>query len=248
MRILVSNDDGVFAPGIACLSAALNDIALVTTVAPERNHSGASNSLTLESPLRLRLLSNGFYSVNGTPTDSVHLAINELFEQEPDIVIAGINEGANLGDDVIYSGTVAAATEGRFLGLPALAVSLVGDKHYETAAHFCKIILAKLQQFGLKEAQVININVPDIPINEVKGIKLTRLGSRHRAEAVLKQQDPRGKDIFWIGPPGKTQDAGEGTDFHAINCGFVSVTPLTIDLTHQSALVRMKQQWGESRC
>ena len=245
MRILVSNDDGVFAPGIACLANALAEIAEVTTVAPERNHSGASNSLTLESPLRLRLLSNGFYSVNGTPTDSVHLAINELFTQEPDIVIAGINEGANLGDDVIYSGTVAAATEGRFLGLPALAVSLTCDQHYETAAHFCKIILSKLQQYGLKEAQVININVPDLPIEQIKGIKLTRLGSRHRAEAMLKQRDPRGKDIYWIGPPGKTQDAGEGTDFHAVANGYVSVTPLTIDLTHRSALANM-QQWDLS--
>jgi 5'-nucleotidase len=246
MRILVSNDDGVFAPGIACLANALAEIAEVTTVAPERNHSGASNSLTLESPLRLRLLSNGFYSVNGTPTDSVHLAINELFTQEPDIVIAGINEGANLGDDVIYSGTVAAATEGRFLGLPALAVSLTGDQHYETAAHFCKVILSKLQQYGLKEAQVININVPDLPIEQIKGIKLTRLGSRHRAEAMLKQRDPRGKDIYWIGPPGKTQDAGEGTDFHAVANGYVSVTPLTIDLTHRSALAKMQQQWDLS--
>ncbi|MFO6422775.1 5'/3'-nucleotidase SurE [Motilimonas sp. KMU-193] len=243
MQILVSNDDGVFAPGIAALSNALSEIAHVITVAPERNHSGASNSLTLESPLRLRHLDNGFYSVNGTPTDSVHLAINELFEQEPDIVIAGINEGANLGDDVIYSGTVAAATEGRFLGLPAMAVSLVGDKHYDTAAHFAKVVLGKLQQFGLAGSQVLNINVPDLPLDEIKGIKLTRLGSRHRAEPIVKQIDPRGKAIFWIGPPGKTQDAGPDTDFDAIANGYVSVTPLTIDLTHQDALAKMKLNW-----
>lgn len=249
MKILVSNDDGVHAPGIACLAHALADIATVVTCAPEQNHSGASNSLTLLSPLRIRLNSNGFYSINGTPTDCVHLAINELYpDSEPDIVVAGINEGANMGDDVIYSGTVAAATEGRFLGLPAIAVSLVGDTHYDSAAYYTKQILSKMAQLTFSQTQVLNVNVPDLPLEQIKGIKLTRLGSRHRAEAMVKGQDPRGKDIYWIGPPGATQDNGDGTDFAAIEQGYVSVTPLNIDLTHHQEIQQLEQQWGDELC
>ncbi len=231
MKILVSNDDGVFAPGIIALSQALADLAEVTTVAPERNHSGASSSLTLEMPLRIRELDNGFIAVNGTPTDCVHLAINELLPSEPDIVVAGINAGANLGDDVIYSGTVAAATEGRFLGLPSMAVSLVGNEHYQSAAHYAALLVERIAKHPLARDQVLNVNVPDLPLSKIKGIKVTRLGNRHRAEDMVRTQDPRGKEIFWIGPPGAKQDAGTGTDFDAIEQGYVSITPLRIDLT-----------------
>lgn len=232
MKILVSNDDGVNALGIRTLSRALAEFAEVVTVAPDRNRSGASHSLTLEVPLRAdKLDDSGFYSVKGTPTDCVHWAVNSLLDPDPDMVVAGINHGANLGDDVIYSGTVAAATEGRHLGLPSVAVSLCGDRYFETAAHYASLLVQGLLRAPLASNQILNVNVPDLPLEEIKGIKVTRLGNRHRCDAVLKEYDPRGRPIYWIGPPGAIQDAGEGTDFDAVERGYVSITPLTIDMT-----------------
>lgn len=242
MRILVSNDDGVHAEGIRALSEALTACGEVIVVAPDRNRSGASHSLTLEVPLRVtRLGETGFngsesYAVKGTPTDCVHLAVNELVRPEPDMVVAGINHGANLGDDVIYSGTVAAATEGRHLGYPSLAISLVGRTHFSSAAHYAVQLVKGLMQFPLPANQILNVNVPDLPLDEIRGIKITRLGNRHRAESVIRAQDPRGQTIYWIGPPGLQQDAGEGTDFAAIEQGYVSITPLTIDMTAHGSL------------
>ncbi|MCG9696059.1 5'/3'-nucleotidase SurE [Shewanella sp. Isolate11] len=246
INILVSNDDGVSAPGIAALSEALSQYYQVKTVGPDRNCSGASNSLTLTNPLRINKLDNGYISVSGTPTDCVHLAIRELYQQEPDIVVSGINAGANMGDDTLYSGTVAAAMEGRFLGLPAIAISLVGRelKHYETAAHFACKIVAGLVKKPIAHDQILNVNVPDLPLAEIKGIKVTRLGARHKAEGMVRTQDPAGREIFWLGPPGDEQDASEGTDFHAVANGYVSVTPLTVDLTAYEQLSTMKQ-WIE---
>ncbi|MCE9686560.1 5'/3'-nucleotidase SurE [Shewanella sp. AS16] len=238
MKILVSNDDGVHAPGIKALAEALGEFAEVLTVAPDRNCSGASNSLTLTNPLRINRLEGGFVSVNGTPTDCVHLAIRELFDQEPDIVVSGINAGANLGDDTLYSGTVAAAMEGRFLGLPAIAISLVGRKllHYDTAAVFAARIVKGLLSHPLAKDQILNVNVPDLPLAEIQGIRVTRLGARHKAEGMVRMEDPAGREIFWLGPPGIEQDASQGTDFDAVANGYVSITPLTVDLTAYSQL------------
>lgn len=243
MKILVSNDDGVHAPGIACLAKALTAVGDVTVVAPDRNQSGASNSLTLDRPLRVIQTSDGYYSVNGTPTDSVHLAITGLFDHEPDIVVAGINSGANLGDDVLYSGTVAAATEGRFLGFPAIAVSLASkeEKHYETAAKAVIRIMGHLKAFPLPPDTILNVNVPDVPFEQLRGYEITRLGNRHRAEPVVVNTDPRGRVIYWVGPAGAEEDAGEGTDFDAIRRKFVSITPLQIDLTRYNAIEPLKQ-------
>jgi 5'-nucleotidase len=241
MRILLSNDDGYFSPGLRCLADALKPIAEVDVVAPERDRSGASNSLTLVRPLRLQRAANGFYYVDGTPTDCVHLAITGLLTQEPDIVIAGINLGANLGDDVIYSGTVAAAMEGRFLGLPAIAVSLVGKeaRHFATAAHVVLHLLDRLKHHPLPHDTILNVNVPDIPYPELKGIEATRLGHRHKAEPVIKSADPHGNPIYWVGPPGGEADAGQGTDFYAIRQQRVSVTPLHVDLTRHGTLSQL---------
>jgi 5'-nucleotidase len=238
MHILVSNDDGYMAEGIETLAAALSEIADVTVVAPDRNRSGASNSLTLDNPLRVNQLSNGFYRVEGTPTDCVHLAITGLLDDEPDMVVAGINEGANLGDDVLYSGTVAAAMEGRFLGLPAIAISLVGQQatHYDTAAWVATKLVSQLQTSRLPANTILNVNVPDLPVGELTGFESTRLGYRHKAEPVVKEVDPRGRPLYWVGPAGEEQDAGPGTDFHAIRQGAVSITPIQIDLTHYKAL------------
>ncbi len=246
MHILISNDDGYLAPGLAALAAALTELARVTVVAPDRNRSGASNSLTLQRPLRAETTPGGFIKVDGTPTDCVHLALTGLLEQEPDMVVSGINAGANLGDDVIYSGTVAAATEGRFLGLPALAVSLASRqaRHYETAARATAQLVRGLKQSPLPEDTILNINVPDRPWEEIRGFRSTRLGFRHRAEPVVKDRDPYGRDIYWVGPAGPAQDGGEGTDFHAIEQGFVSVTPLQIDLTRHRGVAPL-QQWLE---
>ncbi len=243
MKILVSNDDGVHAPGIDYLAKALAEVGEVTVVAPDRNQSGSSNSLTLDRPLRVIKTSNGYYSVNGTPTDSVHLAITGLFESEPDIVVAGINSGANLGDDVVYSGTVAAATEGRFLGYPAMAVSLASkeEKHYDTAAKVAVKILGHLKAFPLPPDTILNINVPDVPFDQLEGYEITRLGNRHRAEPVVVNTDPRGRVIYWVGPAGAEEDAGEGTDFEAIRHNKVSITPLQIDLTRYSALAPLRE-------
>ncbi|BBG86506.1 5'/3'-nucleotidase SurE [Aeromonas hydrophila] len=237
MRILVSNDDGVHAEGIRALSEALAACGEVIVVAPDRNRSGASHSLTLEVPLRVtRIAETGYHAVKGTPTDCVHLAVNELVRPEPDMVVAGINHGANLGDDVIYSGTVAAATEGRHLGFPSLAISLVGKTHFATAAHYAAQLVKGMMVHPLPADQILNVNVPDLPLDQIKGIRVTRLGNRHRAESVICSEDPRGQPIYWIGPPGSQQDAGEGTDFAAIEQGYVSITPLTIDMTAYSSL------------
>ncbi|WP_028774064.1 5'/3'-nucleotidase SurE [Shewanella waksmanii] len=244
IKILVSNDDGVTAPGIVALSHALANEFEVMTVGPDRNCSGASNSLTLTNPLRINTLENGFVAVSGTPTDCVHLAIRELYEHEPDMVVSGINAGANMGDDTLYSGTVAAAMEGRFLGLPAMAVSLVGKQlqHYDTAAHYACKIVKKLIEQPIAQDQILNVNVPDLPLSEIKGVQITRLGARHRAEGMVRTTDPAGKEIFWLGPPGEEQDASEGTDFYAVANGYVSITPLTVDLTAFEQIKKM-QQW-----
>ncbi|MED5526379.1 MAG: 5'/3'-nucleotidase SurE [Pseudomonadota bacterium] len=242
MKILVSNDDGVHAPGIAALARAMAEIGEVRVVAPDRNCSGASNSLTLENPLRAQQLENGFWAVKGTPTDCVHLAINGLFSDwQPDLVVAGVNAGANLGDDVLYSGTVAAATEGRHLGLPAVAVSLVGRtlQHYQDAADIAARIVGRLEQHPLPPMHILNINVPDIPKTQYRGVEVTRLGYRHRAESMVSTADPAGRPIFWLGPPGQGADAGPGTDFHAVSQGRISVTPLQIDLTAHRMLSPM---------
>lgn len=236
MKILVSNDDGVNAPGIHALATELSHHAKVVVMAPDRNRSGASSSLTLHQPIRARQLENGYYSIEGTPTDCVHLGLTGFITPNADMVVSGINEGANLGDDTLYSGTVAAAMEGRYLGLPAIAVSLVGRevKHYDTAAKITAGMVLRLQRHRLPSQTILNINVPDIPIEEIKGIQVTRLGTRHNAEPVVEETDPRGRPIYWIGPPGGEADAGPGTDFYAINQGYVSVTPLHLDMTNYS--------------
>jgi 5'-nucleotidase len=238
MHILISNDDGYLAPGLRMIQQELEKIARVTVVAPDRNRSGASNSLTLQRPLRAEMTPQGYFKVDGTPTDCVHLALTGLLEEEPDMVVSGINAGPNLGDDVIYSGTVAAATEGRFLGLPAIAVSLASftDQIFETAAIATRKIVQHLIKNPLPHDTILNVNVPNRPWSEVKGFRATRLGFRHRAEPAVRQQDPYGRDIFWVGPPGSAQDAGIGTDFHALENGYVSVTPLQIDLTRHEGV------------
>lgn len=234
MNILISNDDGVHAPGLEALYQELKDIGTnVTVVAPDRNLSGASSSLTLTNPLRVQKHKNGFYSVNGTPTDCVHLAINQLLDSPPDIVVAGINHGANLGDDTFYSGTVSAAAEGRNLGLPSVAVSLVSRKedNLVTAAKVARQVVENLISEPIPFDQILNVNVPDLPFEKLQGFEVTRLGSRHKAELMEKQQDPWGRDIYWYGTLGPELDAGEGTDFFAINNDKVSITPLKIDMT-----------------
>ena len=236
MRILLSNDDGVNAPGIQTLAAALREFAEVQIVAPDRNRSGSSNSLTLDMPLRTFKQGNGDIAVqSGTPTDCVYLGVNVLMRPVPDIVVSGINAGANLGDDVIYSGTVAAAMEGRHLGFPALAISLNGVQHYDTAAIVACRLIRALAQEPLRIGKILNVNVPDLPLSSLKGIRVTRCGSRHPANQAISQLDPRGHEIFWIGPPGETFDNGPDTDFNAIEQGFVSITPLQVDLTAYSA-------------
>jgi 5'-nucleotidase len=234
MRILVSNDDGVLAPGLSILARALSTIADVVVVAPDRDRSGASNSLTLTSPLRINQHDNGYYAVEGTPTDCVHVAITGLLKNHPDMVVSGINSGANLGDDILYSGTVAAAMEGRFLGLPAIAVTLAGDRptHFATAAAVAKSLVLRLKVDPLSSNTILNVNVPNLPFAEIKGYEVVRLGTRHCAEPVFKERDPRGNEIYWVGPPGAEQDAGLGTDFYAIREGKVAITPLQLDLTH----------------
>ncbi|UQB41310.1 5'/3'-nucleotidase SurE [Thiomicrospira microaerophila] len=244
MRILLSNDDGYLAPGIRTLYQALKNFSAadeLVMIAPDRNRSAASNSLTLLDPLRTQDHGEGVYSVNGTPTDCVHLGINGALAYRADMVISGINAGANMGDDVLYSGTVAAATEGRFLGKPSIAISLCGDQHFATAAEILVRLLDDLHLQDLDTNTIININVPDIPLSEIKGIKVTRLGKRHASEPVVKAVDPRGGAMFWIGPAGCAADAGEGTDFHAVEAGYVSVTPLQIDLTHYAMLEKMSR-------
>ncbi len=239
MKILVSNDDGYLATGIQVLTDALTEVADVVVVAPDRNRSAASNSLTVHSPLRVTEYAPGRYRVDGTPSDCVHLALTGFLEEEPDLVVSGINHGANLGDDVIYSGTVAAATEGRFLGLPSIAVSLVGEgrlTHFDTAARVVTTLIHRLEAAPLARDSIINVNVPDIPYDELTGIRATRLGYRHKSESVIREQDPYGRPIYWVGPAGRGQDAGPGTDFHAIAENAAAVTPLSVDLTRHEAM------------
>ena len=248
MKILISNDDGYLAPGIRTLALHLKKVADITVVAPERDRSGASNSLTLDSPIRVNPADEeGVYRVDGTPTDCVHLAITGMLEQEPDMVVSGINAGANMGDDVLYSGTVAAAMEGRFLGYPAVAVSLASRgghefKHFETAARVTVELLERIKTHPLPSDTILNVNVPDLPWDELQGFEATRLGHRHKSEPVIKSADPRGRPIYWVGPAGAEQDAGPGTDFNAVREGRVSVTPLKVDLTRHD-LVNDVASW-----
>jgi 5'-nucleotidase len=246
MRILVSNDDGYFSPGITLLAEALARLGEVTVVAPERDRSGASNSLTLDRPLIVRRAPNGYYSVNGTPTDCVHIAVTGLLEFTPDIVVSGVNLGANMGDDTIYSGTVAAAVEGYLLGIPSLAVSLTSKagEHFESAIGVALDMVGRLRRSPFGEPVLLNINVPDVAPSALRGIEITRLGKRHKAEPVIKLTTPRGESAYWIGPAGGAADAGPGTDFHAVDAGCVSVTPLRMDLTHTAQLPRAREWLG----
>ncbi|MEI6319175.1 MAG: 5'/3'-nucleotidase SurE [Pseudomonadota bacterium] len=234
MRILLSNDDGYFAPGLAALAEAMRSVGDVTVVAPERDRSGASNSLTLDRPLRVRRSHGGFLYVDGTPTDCVHLAVTGLLDQLPDIVVSGVNDGANMGDDTIYSGTVAAATEGFLLGLPSIAVSMVSrsNGHFETAARVAAELVRRVMRRPPPSPMLLNVNVPDVPWAELAGMKVTRLGKRHKAQPAIPAKNPRGDTVYWVGPAGGAQDAGEGTDFHTVEQGQVSVTPLQMDLTY----------------
>lgn len=239
LSILVSNDDGVNAPGLALLASSLAPLGEVTVVAPDRDRSGASNSLTLDTPLRVTRLANGFIAVNGTPTDCVHLAVTGLLDKAPDLVVSGINGGANLGDDVLYSGTVAAAMEGRFLGRPAIAISMVSGEptHYDSAARVARLLVERLEEMALPHETLLNVNVPDRPWSAFAGLRATRLGTRHRAEHTVRANDPRGRAVYWIGAPGTASDAGADTDFAAVAAGAVSVTPLTADLTRRESVV-----------
>lgn len=241
MKLMLSNDDGVHAPGLRTLAQALTAAGhAVLVVAPDRDRSGASNSLTLDRPLHPLHLDNGFISINGTPTDCVHLGINALYRDQCERVIAGINSGANLGDDVLYSGTVAAATEGRFLDKTPIAVSLCGRRHFDTAARVLLELLPKLEALKLPPNSVININVPDRPYDELTGIEVTRLGHRQRSDNPVLTTNPRGKECYWISAAGDVADAGPGTDFHAVEQGRVSVTPIQMDMTRHSALVHLQ--------
>lgn len=242
MRILLSNDDGYFAPGLAALAQALAPLAEVTVVAPERDRSGASNSLTLDRPLILRQAPGGYHYVNGTPTDCVHLAVTGMLDYLPDIVISGINHGANMGDDTIYSGTVAAATEGYLLGIPSIAISLTshGGRHFDTAARVAADLVRRIQAAPPTEPMLLNVNVPDVPWADLGDMVVTRLGKRHKAESVVKTTNPRGQTVYWVGAAGAAQDAGEGTDFHAVANGRASITPLQMDLTRYGQMDGVK--------
>jgi 5'-nucleotidase len=245
VKILLSNDDGYQAEGLAALTLAVKPLGAVTVVAPDRNRSGASNSLTLDIPVRATTYAPDSYYCNGTPTDCVHLAISGLFDFEHDIVLSGVNDGANLGDDTLYSGTVAAAVEGRFLGLPAIAISLCVEpgspRNFAGAAEVAVRLVERLSKSPLQESVILNVNVPDLPDSAIRGIQVTRLGNRHRAERVVRAKDPRGRNVYWVGSAGAGQDAGPGTDFHAIAQGYVSVTPLQIDLTRHAALPELER-------
>lgn len=241
MRILLSNDDGYFAPGLQTLAKHISQVAEIVVVAPERNRSGASNSLTLDRPLSIRQAENGFYYVNGTPTDCVHLAVTGLLDQLPDMIISGINDGANMGDDTIYSGTVAAAMEGFLLDIPSVAVSMSqhNAKHFDTAARIVTELLPKIMQRPVQGPMLMNINVPDIAYEEIQGVVTTRLGKRHKAEPVIKSLSPRGETLYWVGAAGEAQDAGPGTDFYAVAHKQVSITPLRADLTYTQQLEQL---------
>ena len=240
MRILISNDDGYLAPGINALAEALAAVADIVVVAPDSNRSGASNSLSLDRPLSVQQAANGFYFVNGTPTDCVHVALTGMLDYRPDLVVSGINNGPNMGDDTLYSGTVAAATEGYLFGIPAIAFSQAehGWTHLDAAARIARdIVLRRFDE--LASPWLLNVNIPNLPYEQLGAVTATRLGRRHQAEPVIRALDPRGREIFWIGPPGATRDAGEGTDFHATAQGLVSVTPLQVDLTHKTQLEQL---------
>lgn len=245
MKILLSNDDGYRAEGLEALKQALKALGPVTVVAPDRNRSGASNSLTLDVPVRAVAYDVDSYYINGTPTDCVHLAVSGLFPFDHDIVVSGVNDGANLGDDTLYSGTVAAAVEGRFLGLPAIAVSLCVEpgspRNFSGAARLAANLVGRMARSPLKGPVVLNVNVPDLPDGELRGVKVTRLGNRHRSKPCIPAKDPRGRTVYWVGSAGAGQDAGPGTDFHAIAEGYASVTPLQIDLTRHSALPEVER-------
>lgn len=246
MRILLSNDDGVHSPGLQALYEGLEGLGDLEVVAPDRDHSGASNALTLNRPLTVEDHPNGFRSVDGTPTDCVHLGVNGLFDEPFDRVVSGINTHANLGDDIIYSGTVAAATEGRNLGLPAIAVSLVneGRFHYETAARVVRVLLENRHPLALGPRCILNVNVPDVPWEEIAGFRVTRLGHRDRAEGAVPMTCPRGKARYWIGAAGQGSDAGPGTDFHAVRENFVSITPVHVDMTRHEVLSPLREWIG----
>ena len=242
MKILVSNDDGYLAPGIAALAEAMAGIADITVVAPDSNRSGSSNSLTLDRPLRVYRAQNGFYSVNGTPSDCVHIALTGILDHRPDLVVSGINQGQNMGDDTLYSGTVAAATEGFLFGIPAIAFSQVdhGWKHLDAAARVARdIVLRRFDE--LQKPWLLSVNIPNLPYESLGPAVATRLGKRHQSEPVIRATDPQGNEIFWIGPPGAAKDNSEGTDFHATAAGSVSVTPLRIDLTHNDQLASLRR-------
>jgi 5'-nucleotidase len=245
LKILLSNDDGYRAEGLEALALAIKPLGDVTIVAPDRNRSGASNSLTLDVPVRAARYEADSYYVNGTPTDCVHLAISGLFDFDHDIVVSGVNDGANLGDDTLYSGTVAAAIEGRFLGLPAIAVSLVVEpgspRNFASAARLAASLVTRMARSPLKGSVILNVNVPDLPDGALRGVRVTRLGARHRAEPVVAAKDPRGRNVYWVGSAGAGQDAGPGTDFHAIAEGYASITPLQIDLTRHAALPELER-------
>lgn len=238
MRILLSNDDGYFAPGLAALAEALAGLGEIVVVAPEQNRSGASNSLTLDRPLFLKQAPNGFHFVNGTPTDCVHLAVTGMLDRLPDIIVSGINNGANMGDDTIYSGTVAAATEGYLLGIPSIAISLTSfeGKNFDSAGRVARELVERFIRDPINEPVLLNVNVPDMPHAELKGMEVTRLGRRHKAEPVVKMVSPRNETVYWVGAAGAAADSGVGTDFNAVDRGFVSITPLQIDLTHTAQL------------
>lgn len=242
MRILISNDDGYFAPGLNILAQHLSKIAEITVVAPERNRSGASNSLTLDRPLNVRKASNGFFYVNGTPTDCVHLALTGLMEHQPDMVVSGINDGANMGDDTLYSGTVAAAMEGYLLDIPSLAISMSqhNSTHFETAARITVELIQHQQKKPLANPTLLNVNVPDVPYEMIKGKTITRLGKRHKAEPVIQLKTPRGETVYWVGAAGQPNDGGEGTDFYAVANHWVSISPIQVDLTKHQQLTSLK--------
>ncbi len=247
MRILISNDDGYMSPGIRTLYAAMRSLGPATIVAPDRNRSGASNSLTLSHPVHVRQYESDIYSLEGTPTDCVNIALSGLLSEDPDMVVSGINDGPNMGDDVLYSGTVAAAIEGRHLGHPALAVSMASHdpEHYDTAARVMTKIVTQLKEVPLPSDTILNINVPDLPFDQIQGLRATRLGTRHPSKSSIRQMSPRGETVYWIGAAGDIADDGPGTDFGAVRDGFVSVTPLQIDLTRMDS-VSPVAQWLES--
>lgn len=247
MKILISNDDGVYAPGIIALAKEMATFAEILVVAPDRDMSATSKALTLRHPLRIKTIRPNWIAVEGTPTDSVHLALTGIMDEKPDLVVSGINNGSNLGDDVFYSGTVAAAMEGRYLGVPSIAISLAGEKrtHYDTAAKVAGTLVKKLLADPLPKDTFLNVNVPDLPFEQLGSMEVARLGKRHCAERMQKETDPRGHDIYWIGPAGREQDAGPGTDFHAVRNGHVSLTPITMDLTHYK-LFEQISHWTES--